>query len=119
MDVVTDPTRLILVKLLHTAVWAVFASAVLAIPVAAWVGAWTWAFGLIVLVLAEVLLLVGNGRVCPLTGVAARYTDERQPNFDIYLPRWLAQHNQRIFGTLYGLGLVWTAVLWLSRAGGP
>ena len=32
-------TRLLAIKLLHTAVWAVFASAVLAIPVAAWCGA--------------------------------------------------------------------------------
>ncbi|MBL8370653.1 MAG: hypothetical protein JNK28_04610 [Burkholderiaceae bacterium] len=108
-------TPLLAIKLLHTAVWAVFASAVLAIPVAAWCGAWGWAFGLIALVAGEVLVLLVNRMRCPLTDLAARYTDERQPNFDICLPRWLAQHNQRIFGTLYGLGLVWTAVLWLAR----
>lgn len=113
------PTRLVAIKLLHTAVWAVFATAVLAIPVAAWRGAWAWAVGLMVLVMGEVLVLALNRMRCPLTDLAARYTDERQPNFDIYLPLWLAQHNQRIFGTLYALGLVWTAALWLGRTGGP
>ncbi|MBB1092471.1 hypothetical protein HUU61_14375 [Rhodopseudomonas palustris] len=38
---------------------------------------------------------------CPLTAVAARYTDERADNFDIYLPIWLARHNRLIFGTLF------------------
>jgi hypothetical protein len=28
---------------------------------------------------------------CPLTGIAARYTDDRRDNFDIYLPPWLAR----------------------------
>ena len=41
--------------------------------------------------------------------VAARYTDERRANFDIWLPEWLARHNQSIFGTLFVAGLVYTA----------
>jgi hypothetical protein len=43
---------------------------------------------------------------CPLTAVAARYTAERRPNFDIYLPAWLARHNILIFSTLYAAGLL-------------
>lgn len=109
------PARLVVIKLLHTAVWAVFASAVLAIPVAAWRDAWDWTLGLAVLVMGEVLVLALNRMRCPLTDLAARYTDECQPNFDIYLPLWLAQHNQRIFGTLYVLGLLWAGALWLVR----
>jgi hypothetical protein len=35
-----------------------------------------------------------NGWRCPLTDVAARYTDDRRANFDIYLPEWLARYNE-------------------------
>jgi hypothetical protein len=56
------------------------------------------------LVLVEVLWL--NGWRCPLTDMAARYTQDRRANFDLYLPEWLARHNKEIFGPLYGVGLV-------------
>ena len=49
----------------------------------------------------EVGVLLLNRMRCPLTTIAARYTDDRADNFDIFLPRWLARHNQRIFGTLF------------------
>jgi len=62
-------------------------------------------------VFVEVLVLVFNRMRCPLTGVAARYTDDRRDNFDIYLPEWVARHNKTIFGTLYVAGIVVTAIL--------
>jgi hypothetical protein len=31
----------------------------------------------------EVLVIVANDWHCPLTPIAARYTDDRRPNFDI------------------------------------
>ena len=40
----------------------------------------------------------------PLSDLAARFTDNRSNNFDIYLPNWLAQHNKVIFGTLFVAG---------------
>ncbi len=36
-----------------------------------------------------------------MTDMAAKYTDDRSPNFDIYMPNWLARHNKTIFGTLF------------------
>jgi len=33
--------------------------------------------------------------------LAGRYTGDRQENFDIYLPVWLARRNKLIFGALY------------------
>jgi len=71
------------IKLVHTAAWALFAGAVILIPVAAALGAWRATVFLIGSVLVECLVLVANGMRCPLTGVAARYTDDRRPNFDI------------------------------------
>jgi hypothetical protein len=105
-------TALRLVKLVHTLVWAVFAGFILAIPVLVWRERWTSAAILIALVLVECLVVITNGMRCPLTDIAARYTDDRRHNFDIYLPEWLAQHNQRIFGSLFALGLLFTIARW-------
>jgi hypothetical protein len=105
--------RLRAIKLAHTLIWAFFAGCILAIPVAAVAGQFTLAFILCGVVLVEVVILALNRMRCPLTDVAARYTPEREANFDIYLPRWLAAHNKMIFGTLYAAGIALTVVLWL------
>jgi hypothetical protein len=52
-----------------------------------------------------------------LTGIAARYTPDRRPNFDIYLPEWLALHNKQIFGALYVFGLVFAFARWRGWLG--
>ena len=99
------------IKLLHTAIWAVMAASILAIPWLGWFGRFRWAFGLTLLVFGECLVLAVNGGRCPLTDVAARYTELRTCNFDIYLPVWLARNNKRVFGALFVLGevvLLWT-----------
>ena len=106
--------RLVTIKLAHTLAWAFFAGCVLLIPVAALGHRFRIAAALIAIVFVEVLILALNGWRCPLTGVAARYTDERQDNFDIYLPLWLARHNKRIFGVLYAVGILATVWLWRS-----
>lgn len=108
----TDADALRMVKLAHTVVWAFFAGSVVAIPVLAWVGALRAAAVAIGVVLVEVLILVFNRMRCPLTAVAARYTDDRRDNFDIYLPEWLARHNKEVFGTLYVAGILLTAARW-------
>ena len=50
-----------------------------------------------------------------MTPMAARYTEERADNFDIYLPLWLARYNKQIFGGLFVLGLILTLVRWITR----
>ena len=107
-----DARSLRIVKAVHTAVWAFFAGSIVAIPVCAWQRSFEAAFMLIGVVLVEVLVLAGNGMRCPLTGVAARYTDDRRDNFDIYLPEWLARHNKEVFGSLYAAGVLFTAARW-------
>jgi hypothetical protein len=106
------PASLKTIKLLHTCVWAFFAACILAIPVAAALAAYGIAAVLMGLVAVEVLVLALNTWQCPLTAVAARYTSERRANFDIYLPEWLARHNQAIFGLLYAAGSLFTLVRW-------
>jgi hypothetical protein len=107
---------LIAIKVLHTVVWALFVACILGIFVAVRSGRLDLAALLVAVVMAEVLVLAFNRMRCPLTGVAARYTDERPDNFDIYLPLWLARHNKSIFGTLYLAGIAYTVVEWLRRS---
>ena len=102
------------VKTAHTLIWAFFASCVVAIPLVAWAGQLDRALFLVGIVGVEVLVLAFNGWRCPLTAVAARYTNDRQDNFDIYLPVWLARHNKTIFGALLIGGMVFTAARWLG-----
>ena len=105
-------TALVAVKVAHTFVWAVFAGCILAIPVVSWRGEYRAAAWLIAVVAGEVAVLVLNGWRCPLTSLAARYTDDRRDNFDIYLPEWLAKHNKLIFGALYAAGVAFAFAGW-------
>jgi hypothetical protein len=95
---------LVAVKVLHTIAWAFFAGCIVALPLVALAGGFRLAAWLAAAVLVEVAVLVVNGWRCPLTDVAARYTDDRMDNFDIYLPLWLARYNKQVFGTLFALG---------------
>jgi len=106
--------RLRAVKLLHTVVWVVFAGCVVAIPWLTWQGRFGGAAVLAMIVLGEVLVLWYHRWSCPLTAIAARYTDDRRANFDIYLPEWLARHNQRIFGSLYAIGVAYLVAMYLA-----
>ncbi len=101
---------LLAIKLLHTAIWALFAGCIVALPALGLKRRFDWAFAITLLVLAECLVLACNRGRCPLTNVAARYTQDRSDNFDIFLPAWLARHNKIIFGALFILGEA--VVLW-------
>jgi hypothetical protein len=100
------------VKLLHTVAWAFFAGCILLVPLAAWQRRFDVALVSIMIVTVEVAVLVWNRFKCPLTDVAARYTDDRRDNFDIYLPLWLARYNKHIFGSLFAAGVLFTLIQW-------
>ena len=106
--------KLFRIKLLHTVVWAFFVACILSIPALALLDELGVAAILCGVVLVEVLVLVANRWSCPLTPVAARYTDDRSANFDIFLPEALARHNKTIFGALYVGGLVIVVLRWLD-----
>ena len=109
--------RLRAVKVLHTVVWAFLAICILAIPVVSSLGNFGAAAWLTGIVCVEVVVLLFNSWRCPLTTVAARYTSNRDANFDIYLPEWLARNNKIIFGVLYVLGAVVAAIQWAYTKG--
>jgi hypothetical protein len=89
---------------------------IVAIYVFSSTGSFGWALAMIAIVLAEVVVLLMNGMRCPLTPIAARFTDDRRPNFDIYLPQWLARLNKEIFGTLFIGGVIYALSSWLTAA---
>jgi hypothetical protein len=60
-------------------------------------------------------VLALNGGRCPLTDLAAKFTDDRAPNFDIYLPSWVAEHNKVIFGVLFVAGELVVLGCWLRE----
>ena len=102
------------IKLLHSAVWAVMAGCILALPVAAFTRHFRWALILTALIACECGILAVNRGRCPLTDWAARYTGNRTSNFDIYLPDWLARNNKTIFGALFALNELIVLWRWLA-----
>ena len=109
-----DAPRLRTIKLLHTAVWAAFAGCIVAIPVLTMQERFRAAAMFALIVLGEVIVLAINRWRCPLTPIAARYTEDRRANFDIYLPEWLARYNKEIFGPLYFVGVALLALRWMG-----
>jgi hypothetical protein len=95
---------LIAIKLLHTAIWAFLAASILALPLAGMLRRFRLAMMISAVVLLECGVLAMKGGRCPLTDLAARYSLDQSPNFDIYLPGWLARYNKVIFGSLFVLG---------------
>lgn len=111
----SESSALTTVKLVHTVIWAFFAGCIIAIPVFALSGEFIVVAVLFTIVLLEVIVLLAYGGSCPLTAIAAKYTSNREPNFDIFLPRWLAKYNKEIFGTLYVGGSLYALFLWYTR----
>lgn len=104
--------RLRAIKILHTIAWAFFAGCIVALPAAVYLRWFRVVATLAAIVLVECAILAINRFRCPLTDLAARYTEDRSPNFDIYLPRWLAQYNKQLFGGIYVAGLLYAAWMW-------
>jgi hypothetical protein len=114
LDARSIQTALHVVKVIHTLAWAFFVSCILAIPILAWRGRFGRVIVLAILVFIEIVVLITNEWRCPLTNVAAHYTDDRSDKFDIFLPLWLASRNKLIFGWLFAVVLVFALTLWLE-----
>ena len=104
------------IKAAHTIIWGFFVACIAAAWVFAWSGKILCAALSIGVVSIEVVVLVVKGLRCPLTPIAARYTENRRANFDIYLPEWLAGRTKAIFGSLYAGGIVFTVARWALAA---
>lgn len=101
------------IKVVHTVVWAFFVVCILSVPLAAGFHRFRLAAVFAGLVVLECLLLAVNRCRCPLTDVAARFAPEDAPNFDIYLPAWVARYNKQIFGIIFVLGILFALAEWM------
>lgn len=100
----TTVTKLRLIKILHTLIWLgynylIFYMLYLVLtdqltPML-WIG--------YILVAVEGCVLWYFKFTCPLTIIARRYSDSERPNFDIFLPEWLARYTKVIYTTIMGL----------------
>lgn len=99
--------KLLFIKILHTLIWIFMASCVMVVLAAGVFGFINaWVYGAIGIIFFEgIILLIFNWK-CPLTIVAQKYTENREDNFDIFLPKILAKHNKTIFTTMFIVGLV-------------
>lgn len=99
---------IIIIKIVHTIIWVIMASASLYIFYAGMMGVFDVILMIsIVLLFIETTVLVLNRWTCPLTPIAGKYTTDRRDNFDIYLPLWIARYSKTIFGTIFVTGFFW------------
>jgi hypothetical protein len=94
--------KLTLIKILHTTIWLFYNVVIFYLLYAVIVNKidrWMWScIGLIVL---EGIILIVFRSICPVTLIARKYSNSQKPNFDIYLPNWLAKYNKEIYTTIF------------------
>jgi hypothetical protein len=99
--------KLILIKILHTAIWIFYNIVVfylLYAVISNKIDKWIWiGLGLIAL---EGLILLLFKKICPVTLIARKYSSSTSANFDIYLPNWLAKYNKLIYSIIVLIILV-------------
>ena len=106
--------KLVLIKTTHTAIWLFYNVVIfylLYAVIANKIDKWVWIC--IALVVLEGLILLVFKAVCPVTLLARKYSASSEPNFDIYLPKWLAKYNKEIYTTIFLLeiaGLIFRLV---------
>ena len=114
----TDAQRLFGVRLLHTVIYVVMATASLLVLYGGISGAaGTWLTVAVALVGIETLVFTAGGLKCPLTAVAVKYGAGQDGLFDTFLPERFTRHTFRIFGPIILLGLLLLAVRQWSAAG--
>ncbi len=114
----TDAQRLFGVRLLHTVIYVVMATASLLVLYGGISGAaGTWLTVAVALVVIETLVFTAGGLKCPLTAVAVKYGAGQDGLFDTFLPERFTRHTFRIFGPIILLGLLLLAVRQWSAAG--
>lgn len=87
-----------LIKVLHTLIWLVMTLSVFYIGYSVIQMKFDIVFYVsLILIASEIIIIVANSWKCPLTSIARRHTDDIAPNFDIFLPRIVAQYNKEIF----------------------
>jgi hypothetical protein len=112
----SNARALLMVRVLHTAIWGFLAGAIVALLLMAIAGVTHGTVLLSAMVWIEIAVLAANGWKCPLTSVAERLTDDRGDTFDIILPPWLSRNSRWIFTPMFLTAQV--VLLWRGLATG-
>lgn len=103
-------------KAAHTAIFGLVSTSVLYVFAAGVLGRpRRWTRAAIVIVGVESMVFVGNGRRCPLTGLAERLGAASGRVTDIFLPRWFADRIPQIYTPPLVIGVL--ALLWRRGRG--
>ncbi len=95
------------IKLLHSLIWVFYNVVIFYLLYAVIVNkidGWVWTC--VGLVLLEGLILLLFKTICPITLIARKYSDSTSPNFDIFLPAWLAKYNKAIYTGIFAIALL-------------
>ena len=99
-------SRLFIIKLIHSIIWLILATATFYILYSGLfnhITIYTWIA--IAMIIGEGITLVIFRWACPLTGLARKYSDSQKDNFDIFLPNWIAKYNKTIFTGIFLAGV--------------
>ncbi|HMS34060.1 MAG TPA: hypothetical protein PKC91_08235 [Ignavibacteria bacterium] len=94
--------KLIIIKVNHTLIWILFNVVLFYLAYSVIINKidFTVYAGMCVIFIEGIVLML-FGSKCPLTVLARKYSDSANPNFDIYLPAWLAEYNKQIYTTFF------------------
>ena len=103
----TNKQKIFYVKLVHTLIYIVMVLGIFYILYAGITETHNkWLYISLALLVGEVAVYLGNGRVCPLTDMAKKYGDPTGYVGDIFIPKKVADNTFYIFGALFMTGIV-------------
>jgi hypothetical protein len=98
---------LALIRMVHTVIFLILAGAVFYLLFCGIVGIRGGGVSIcMVLVFAEAVVFLGNGRKCPLTALAQKYGAEKGYVFDTFIPESLTRYTFPFFTTVLMISLV-------------
>jgi hypothetical protein len=103
--------KLFYLKLIHTIIWVFYVLVFFYILYAGIynkIDLYLW-IAISLEIMEIVILIIFKGK-CPLTIWGYKYIDIPEIGFDIFLPRWLAKYNKRIYGS--GLFIVMFIIIY-------
>ncbi len=114
----TNNQMLALIRTIHTVIYLVMAVSTFVLLYAGVTGvqgSWLWI--VILLLVVETVVYLGNGMRCPLTALAVRYGAEKGYVFDTFLPERATRYTFNFFGTVMVIGLGLLLLRWFGILG--
>ena len=95
-------SKLTRVKIIHTFIWTFFNVVLFYLSYAVIINKIDKLLWLCIgIIILEGFVLLSFKGICPLTIIARKYSASTKPNFDIYLPIWLARYNKVIYTIIF------------------